>query len=320
MAMAWGSGGPGVTPVAWGAGGVGGAKNGATTNAHLFFRTLRDEAPGLAPLAREGAAAGEAAPSFDVVAMGLNDPLNIGSVFRLMGCFGGTKFTHCHIGRRRAEQDSGSAIDSGSDPAPPSSALPAPCATPPDLTAGHRDALDRMYAETVAITDQVLALRKSVEEAQRRTDMIGHNLHKKGYTLPRDFWRGGNNASSAFWRFPEILAVIKTTAVGTEKFFHPFETVHVSNFIERMRAPVRPPLVFIETATSAVSLNDFKFPAVCTVVVGSEESGVPPKVLAAARHGYDSIVYIPMPGPHPSLNVATALTCALFEFRKQWPI
>lgn len=35
-----------------------------------------------------------------VVAMGVNDPLNVGSIFRLMGCFGADTFTHCHIGRR----------------------------------------------------------------------------------------------------------------------------------------------------------------------------------------------------------------------------
>mmetsp|Transcript_22025 Transcript_22025/g.66066 ORF Transcript_22025/g.66066 Transcript_22025/m.66066 type:complete len:88 (+) Transcript_22025:24-287(+) len=81
----------------------------------------------------------------------------------------------------------------------------------------------------------------------------------------------------------------------------------------------RPSMVFIETATSAVSLHNYVFPRECAIVVGSEERGVPPKVLAAARRGVDAIVYIPMPGPHPSLNVATALSIALYEYRRQWP-
>ena len=35
--------------------------------------------------------------------------------------------------------------------------------------------------------------------------------------------------------------------------------------------------------------------------------------------GYDHAVYIPMAGAHTSLNVAAALTCALYSYRQSWP-
>ncbi len=83
--------------------------------------------------------------------------------------------------------------------------------------------------------------------------------------------------------------------------------------------PSRPPIVAIETATSAVSIASFKFPPVCSIMVGSEGRGIDQRILAALHPGYDSIVYIPMYGPHHSLNVAMAVGIALFEYRRQNP-
>jgi tRNA G18 (ribose-2'-O)-methylase SpoU len=77
--------------------------------------------------------------------------------------------------------------------------------------------------------------------------------------------------------------------------------------------------VVIETATGAGPIAEFAFPRKCTIVVGAEANGVPPRVLRKLRPGYDAIVYIPMRGKHKSLNVATALACTLYEYRRQWP-
>ena len=81
----------------------------------------------------------------------------------------------------------------------------------------------------------------------------------------------------------------------------------------------RLPIIAIETATSAVPLNDFKFPERCAIMVGSEGNGIDPRVCKLLRPGYDAFVIIPMVGPHKSMNVATALGVALYEYRRQWP-
>lgn len=33
----------------------------------------------------------------------------------------------------------------------------------------------------------------------------------------------------------------------------------------------------------------------------------------------DAVVYIPLPGVYHSLNVATALSIAMYEYRRHWP-
>ena len=81
----------------------------------------------------------------------------------------------------------------------------------------------------------------------------------------------------------------------------------------------RLPIIAIETATSAVPLNDFTFPERCAIMVGSEGNGIDPRICKLLRPGYDAFVIIPMVGPHKSMNVATALGVALYEYRRQWP-
>ena len=81
----------------------------------------------------------------------------------------------------------------------------------------------------------------------------------------------------------------------------------------------RPPIVAIETATGAVDITNYRFPKVCSIMVGSEGSGISPKVLRAMIPGYDSFVVIPMHGKHHSLNVSMAAGIALYEYRRQWP-
>jgi tRNA G18 (ribose-2'-O)-methylase SpoU len=87
----------------------------------------------------------------------------------------------------------------------------------------------------------------------------------------------------------------------------------------RDKLPSRPPIVAIETATNAVDITSFQFPKVCTIMVGSEGSGISPKILRSMVDGYDSFVVIPMHGQHHSLNVAMATGIALYEYRRQWP-
>lgn len=81
----------------------------------------------------------------------------------------------------------------------------------------------------------------------------------------------------------------------------------------------RLPLVAVETAEGAVPLPSFSFPRDCVVVAGAEGSGIDLRLLRKLQPCYDSIVYIPMPGGHKSLNVAEAVTCAVYEYCRQWP-
>mmetsp|Transcript_86345 Transcript_86345/g.252685 ORF Transcript_86345/g.252685 Transcript_86345/m.252685 type:complete len:248 (-) Transcript_86345:74-817(-) len=177
-----------------------------------------------------------------VVACGINDPLNVGSMLRLMACFGASgELVVVHYGKG-GKQD------------------------------GHAD-LDRR-----ASTD-----------------------------------------SPGFFQLPEIARKMATTAKGAMDLARPIAPVALEAFLaEDEASPL--PLVVLETAPGAVSIQEFELPARCRVVVGSEVRGVSPKLLASLRPGRgDAVVYVPMPGPYPSLNAGMALACALYEYRRQWP-
>ena len=66
-------------------------------------------------------------------------------------------------------------------------------------------------------------------------------------------------------------------------------------------------------------MRHFSFPRRCVLLAGGEGHGVSREILNRMVVGFDAVVYIPMPGPHKSMNVATALGCAMYEFRRQWP-
>ena len=103
-------------------------------------------------------------------------------------------------------------------------------------------------------------------------------------------------------------------------FYCPLSTYISIRYVDLLEHDAeRLPIIAIETATSAVPLNDFKFPERCAIMVGSEGNGIDPRVCKLLRPGYDAFVIIPMVGPHKSMNVATALGVALYEYRRQWP-
>ena len=82
----------------------------------------------------------------------------------------------------------------------------------------------------------------------------------------------------------------------------------------------RRPVVALETASDAVSLPHFAFPERCAILVGGEGCGIRRRVASTLRPELgDAFVIIPMAGPHRSLNVATALAIAAYEYRRQWP-
>ena len=79
-------------------------------------------------------------------------------------------------------------------------------------------------------------------------------------------------------------------------------------------------MIALETARGAVSLCEFSFPEHCEIMVGAEDSGISAEVIEALQpERGDAVVYVPLPGVYHSLNVATALSVALYEYRRQWP-
>jgi tRNA G18 (ribose-2'-O)-methylase SpoU len=96
------------------------------------------------------------------------------------------------------------------------------------------------------------------------------------------------------------------------------QLLSLDDFIEMLPRWERP-IVAVETASGAQDLTSFAFPAVCDVLVGGESTGVAPRILAALRPDVDRIVYVPMAGFHKSMNVAQAVTVALYEYRRQHP-
>ena len=83
--------------------------------------------------------------------------------------------------------------------------------------------------------------------------------------------------------------------------------------------PPRLPLVVMETAAGAVPIHTFRFPRRCVLLVGAESSGVDARVVRRLVKGFDSLIYVPMPGAHKSLNVVEATCCAVYEYSRQWP-
>ena len=90
--------------------------------------------------------------------------------------------------------------------------------------------------------------------------------------------------------------------------------------LEHLASDERDPVIALETASSATPLTELAFPERCVLLVGAEGRGLDARVARALRpERGDAFAIIPMTGPKYSLNVATALGIALYEYRRQWP-
>jgi tRNA G18 (ribose-2'-O)-methylase SpoU len=119
---------------------------------------------------------------------------------------------------------------------------------------------------------------------------------------------------------------LRSTSKSCEAHVQTADPMALPDFLDELRrgngapgTPDRLPIVAIETASGAVDIHSFAWPAQCSIMVGGESDGIPPSVVELLRPGHDHLVVIPMPGPHKSLNVATALAMALFSYRGQHP-
>jgi len=79
------------------------------------------------------------------------------------------------------------------------------------------------------------------------------------------------------------------------------------------RIDTLPPLVAVEITSRSTDIFHTPLPAACSLVVGSERSGIPRSVLDRCSLA----VHIPMYGINGSMNLSHALTLAMFEWRRQ---
>ena len=120
-----------------------------------------------------------------------------------------------------------------------------------------------------------------------------------------DIWLAGNTPE------PDDTKVGKT-ALGTQRYL----TFHREELTGAAIAAARAAgyqVVAIELADGAGALHDLSLgPATC-LVVGHEDRGCTPTVLAAC----DAVAFLPLLGKVASLNVATAASIACYEVRRQ---
>lgn len=104
---------------------------------------------------------------------------------------------------------------------------------------------------------------------------------------------------------------IHKTARNADKLVR-WEIVDLETFL-RERVALLQPLAAVELTTRSTSLFETELPQRCTLVVGSEQYGIPAEILRVCEFA----VHIPLFGVNGSINVTHALAVALFEWRRQ---
>jgi 23S rRNA (guanosine2251-2'-O)-methyltransferase len=110
---------------------------------------------------------------------------------------------------------------------------------------------------------------------------------------------------------PPIQNRIRKTARNADTIV-PWDVCDMETFLQK-HAPLLQPLIAVELTTHSTSLFDTALAQPCTLLVGSEQSGVPAEILRVCQ----AAVHIPLFGINGSMNVTHALAIALFEWRRQ---
>mmetsp|Transcript_28142 Transcript_28142/g.39587 ORF Transcript_28142/g.39587 Transcript_28142/m.39587 type:complete len:224 (+) Transcript_28142:27-698(+) len=135
-------------------------------------------------------------------------------------------------------------------------------------------------------------------------------------------YASNDDTNRKYWRQSQISQELESCSVGTKKRFEhegaPFQSVQVSEFVPYLASDDRPPVIVLEAVAGATSIYDFQFPERCKIMVGSEHKGVSKEILRGLRKGLDAVIFVPMTGPHHSMNVASVMSVALYEYRRQW--
>lgn len=104
---------------------------------------------------------------------------------------------------------------------------------------------------------------------------------------------------------------IRKTARNADTFVA-WEICDVETFLQK-HVPSLQPLIAVELTTRSTNLFETELPQTCTLVVGSEQHGIPAEIL----RGCERAVHISLFGVNGSMNVTHALAVALFEWRRQ---
>jgi tRNA (guanosine-2'-O-)-methyltransferase len=134
---------------------------------------------------------------------------------------------------------------------------------------------------------------------------VGAIIRTAAALRAEDVWLAGRTPG------PQEAKVAKT-ALGTERYLtvHAAETAVAA--IDTARAAGYR-VVGIELADAAVPLHELALGDATCLLVGHEDRGLSPAVLAAC----DAVAYLPQLGRVGSLNVATAASIACYEVRRR---
>jgi tRNA (guanosine-2'-O-)-methyltransferase len=102
------------------------------------------------------------------------------------------------------------------------------------------------------------------------------------------------------------------TALGTDRFVDIIEGVTAVDAAAAARDDGFQ-VIAVELAEGATPLHDLDVDPDACIVLGHEDHGLSPAVLAAC----DAVAYLPLVGRVASLNVATAAGIALYELRRR---
>lgn len=154
----------------------------------------------------------------------------------------------------------------------------------------------------------------------RKGDKVDKNPEFLPHTIYLDHLRSAHNVGS-------ILRTVEAFALG-EVFFSPMtpyidhpQVVNTSmgchqwvNCRQNVSIDLLPrPMIALETSHRAISLYEYTFPSIFSLVIGNEEYGCSDEVLETA----DVIIEIPLMGRKNSLNAANAFAIAAAEIRRQ---
>lgn len=109
-----------------------------------------------------------------------------------------------------------------------------------------------------------------------------------------------------------LQARFRKTARNADTFV-PWEICDAETFLRKHVASLQP-LIAVELTTLSTNLFETELPEHCTLVVGSEQHGIPAEILRVCERA----VHIPLYGVNGSMNVTHALAVAVFEWRRRW--
>lgn len=159
---------------------------------------------------------------------------------------------------------------------------------------------------------------KSIKSGQIAPKHNGPRLVAVGVTSPDNIGMLFRIADAVGVR---QLVLIDTPAVNNRKVrrvarhcdqYVPYTEIAVSTFLTNSQT--WQPLIALEITSTSEDIYKAEIPEDITLVVGNEQHGIPPKVLAVCGRA----VHIPMMGQNSSMNVATAAGIALYEWHRRF--